>query len=340
LYQRQLRWLKIPAFRARILSQVLTEAGIVHEPPLVDLGGEAPGGVTLISAEREVEFQYCFAQLTADRPDLWIRAGARLTPLCYGLHGLAAMSAPTLEDLWTMLEQTREISISFNAYRALRDGDDLVGVEIDDRELPAKLRPFTFCMEVAAMITTLRELSAGSLVPDRAELPLEKPANTDFVRELGVDVLFNCAHARLLWPKGMASRPLLHGNAFLHRHYVEQCHRLVETVRGSDIGARILAVMADGTLDLEAVARKLNLSERTLQRRLHEDGLSFRELSNEALMRRAKTLLSHQNLSVGEVATRLGYAEIASFTRAFQRWTGHSPRAFRKRTRSLVPALQ
>jgi AraC-like DNA-binding protein len=338
LYQRQLKWLKIPAFRARILSQVLTEAGIAHEPPFLD-ASDSPDGVTLISAEREVEFQYCFAQLTAGRPDLWTRAGTRQTPLCYGLHGLAAMSAPTIEDLWAMLEQTHEISISFSAFIGLRDGEDLVGVEIDDRELPAKLRPCTLYMETAAMITTFRELSAGSVAPHRVDLPLEQPANTDFLEELGVDVRFNCEQARVLWPKGMARQPLLHGNAFLHRYYVEECQKLAEAVRGVDIAARILAVMADETLNLEAVARKLNLSERTLQRRLLEEGINFRELSNEALMRRAKKLLSDKDLSVGEVASRLGYAEIASFTRAFQRWTGKSPREYRRKMRGLVPAL-
>jgi AraC-like DNA-binding protein len=105
---------------------------------------------------------------------------------------------------------------------------------------------------------------------------------------------------------------------------------MAESVRAQDLAARVRAEVETDALDLRMVSRRLNVSERTLQRRLMEAGLSFRVLSNDVRMQRARKLLANATISIADVAAQLGYAETASFTHAFQRSVGCSPRRFRR----------
>jgi AraC-like DNA-binding protein len=89
--------------------------------------------------------------------------------------------------------------------------------------------------------------------------------------------------------------------------------------------------MADGVTDLENTASTLGLGPRTLQRRLSDFGLSYRELLLRCRMRRARDLLAEPQNGVSQVAKQVGYASTAQFTRAFKAYTGTAPRKFRAR---------
>mgnify|MGYP005849919165 CR=1 FL=1 len=79
----------------------------------------------------------------------------------------------------------------------------------------------------------------------------------------------------------------------------------------------------------ERVAKRLNISARTLQRRLNDWGITFEELVDEYRRYRAFRLLARNELSILEIAYSLGYSDPAHFTRAFKRWAGVSPRHYR-----------
>jgi len=89
---------------------------------------------------------------------------------------------------------------------------------------------------------------------------------------------------------------------------------------------------------LEEVAKRVAMSSRTLQRRLHGAGTTFQELVDEARRRLAQGYLEDQGLTVGEVAYMLGYSEPSAFVRAFKRWTGRTPRQFRTRPGTSSPS--
>jgi AraC-like DNA-binding protein len=81
--------------------------------------------------------------------------------------------------------------------------------------------------------------------------------------------------------------------------------------------------------DLSTVAGTLCMSERTLNRRLLEEGVNYRQLKSEALISRAKQYLAHTDKSVEAIAADLGYQDAANFRRAFRKVTRHSPREYR-----------
>jgi AraC-like DNA-binding protein len=84
-----------------------------------------------------------------------------------------------------------------------------------------------------------------------------------------------------------------------------------------------------GFRDLEEVAKRLGMSTRTLKRRLADQGTTFSHVLDELRRQRALLLLANRELSINEIAGRLGYTEAANFTRAFRRWTGRTPAAYR-----------
>lgn len=80
---------------------------------------------------------------------------------------------------------------------------------------------------------------------------------------------------------------------------------------------------------IEWVAAKLGVTRRSLQRRLLANGTTFQRLAEQMLLRRAERLLCDAKISITEIALMLGYRDPAHFTRAFRRWTGATPSAYR-----------
>jgi AraC-like DNA-binding protein len=89
--------------------------------------------------------------------------------------------------------------------------------------------------------------------------------------------------------------------------------------------------MTAGEVELDAVARRLATTPRTLQRRLARAGTSFESLRDGARREAAVLYLADTALSIGEIGYLLGYSEPAAFHRAFKRWHGTTPQAFRAR---------
>lgn len=84
-------------------------------------------------------------------------------------------------------------------------------------------------------------------------------------------------------------------------------------------------------VDCASVAAEMKLSERSLRRRLAEEGTSFRDLLQQARQARAQTMLGKSGISLTVAAEQLGYADTAAFSRAFKEWTGISPGRFLRR---------
>jgi AraC-like DNA-binding protein len=88
--------------------------------------------------------------------------------------------------------------------------------------------------------------------------------------------------------------------------------------------------MTAGETSIDAVARRLITAPRTLQRRLAQTGTSFDALRDDVRKRAAELYLSDATLSITEIAYLLGYSEPTGFHRAFRRWHGTTPEAFRR----------
>lgn len=96
-----------------------------------------------------------------------------------------------------------------------------------------------------------------------------------------------------------------------------------------EVEAQLEMLLASGGFRVASVARALGCSRQTLYRRLKAEGTTFAQLLDDLRRRCALGLLRTGDLSVKQIAYRLGFSEPAAFSRAFKRWTGKTPRAMR-----------
>lgn len=103
----------------------------------------------------------------------------------------------------------------------------------------------------------------------------------------------------------------------------------------AEFESAVLEQLAQGDVRIEQVASRLGMSTRTLHRRLKDVGLEYQGLLDTIRQRLATELLGN-TLSIKEVCYRLGFSEPSAFRRAFKRWTGQSPSAYRSARRQLA----
>lgn len=95
------------------------------------------------------------------------------------------------------------------------------------------------------------------------------------------------------------------------------------------VRAQLREQMDRGTVQAEAIARRLNMSRYTLYRRLRRENQSFASVLEEVRRQAAQVYLAGTRIPLSDIALRLGFSEQSAFSRAFRRWTGVSPLQYR-----------
>lgn len=157
---------------------------------------------------------------------------------------------------------------------------------------------------------------------------------TEYERLFGCLLRFGHSRNELVFPRDLLDAPLIKADTALQTILEAQAAAILEALpRGeaaTDAVRRHLAgELGEGQPTLELIAPRLHMSARTLHRRLEEEGTSFREILTEVRREIATRHLVERRLAIGEIAFLLGFSEPSAFHRAFKRWTGHAPLAYR-----------
>jgi len=129
-------------------------------------------------------------------------------------------------------------------------------------------------------------------------------------------------------PLPTSSPELAHANEKVILDYLA---RLDRSHVAPQLKAKLVDALPSGAPDVEHLAGALNMSLRSLQRKLQEEGTSFNTLLDETRRELATCYIDDRQLSISEISYLLGFSEPANFTRAFRRWTGAAPSAYRER---------
>ena len=188
-----------------------------------------------------------------------------------------------------------------------------------------------------AVVVRAFELSLNTkLKPSQVSFRHRSPPDVEpFRRFFNCDVYFDAECYELRLPEQSLSQSATGA----HPRIVEQLQemaeselRLVSPQFTTAVRERIAVLFEqDAHASRAKVAEAMKLTERTLQRRLADEGTTFREVVDEVRCDRASALLRDPSVRVADVAYAVGYDEVTSFTKAFRRWTGESPTAFRSR---------
>lgn len=134
-------------------------------------------------------------------------------------------------------------------------------------------------------------------------------------------------------PQALLEQPLAQANLPLQSLLREHAEALLARLPSASLSARVVSLLSaqlsQGEPDRSQLAKTLNLSERTLQRRLADEGSSYQQLLNDSRRQLAERYLRDGQLPATEIAVLLGYSEPSVFFRAFRQWTGLTPGEYR-----------
>jgi AraC-like DNA-binding protein len=324
------------AASALLLTRLGQERGVPADVVLAGTGLDlaalrVPG--TEVSGRQELALLRNLQAAVPD-PDLPLEAGARYHLTTYGIWGFALASSPTLRDALAVGSRFVDLSFTFCAFSVDEDEREL-SLCLDDDAVPDDVRAFVVARDLAGLRTITGEVAPG-LPLERLTVRLPVPSSTArWEQVFGVPPQFDAGRNTAVLSSAALDLPLPQADELTAAMTERQCRELVDRRRArSGVAGLVRDQLVRSPADMpdaDAVAAALAVSERTLRRRLADEGTSFRALVEEVREALAEELLATGSLSVEQVARRLGYAETASFTHAFTRWKGVSPRAWLRR---------
>ena len=329
----------LPDLSARIMHQALTGMFNVNWDKFcrdnhlksVSLGD----GTCELLAQDELLLQQGFAEITANHPDTWYDIGLRYRSIKYGTLGLAMMTARTLGEALDVACRYQALTYSLINYQFVTAPNGACALVSDNGELPAHLHNFTQHRDLGAIRTLIADLTAGETVLERVTVAAPPPANwTALARLFPCPVDFHADRTQWIFLPGTIHRPLPLADGDLTTLYATRCEGLLGKARAdAPITQRLALLFAhagDNMLSAGDAARQLALSERTLHRRLADEGTRFSALVDAARYRRARELLADRRMSIETISFAVGFAEASSFSRAFKRWSGMAALDYRK----------
>lgn len=271
-----------------------------------------------------------------------LRAGAAMRCDDYGAFGLAWKSATSLRGSYDRAQRyglvltsvsMYEVEPTFNgAFMHLhREGERRLGLRLSNEATLASIASIS--REVASSPFRALEVHIRHAAPDSAR------AHKAY---FGCPVHFESDRDALLVSKQTLDTPNKLGDAtiasFFDTHLEAELGTLDDTISlEQQVCDLVTTSLSEGVPLLSDVASRLAMSGRTLQRRLAERDSSFQALVDESRRRFAQRLLRETEYSLIEVAFMTGFSEQSALTRAFKRWVGQTPGAFRADSRTGGP---
>jgi AraC-like DNA-binding protein len=280
---------------------------------------------------------------------LFERAGRRLRDPLVGLHAgvrvrtrgplfYLLLSSPHLDEGLRSLARFARVALDTQQIR-ITIGAGTVSLTVDpgDRAIEASHHAVDYMM--GAILGSIRHAVPGlrPLGVDLTHGPVGSPGEAE--RAFGCPVRFGCRRNVLRFPaSALAGEPAAANPAVadqLEKYAAALLSRVTSDRTQDRAAGAIRSLLVDGIrAGLFIVARHLNMSARTLKRHLRREGTTFKVVRDRVRSETAEALLSNQSLKIGAVAQSVGFAETASFTRAFSRWSGSSPARYRERLRA------
>lgn len=187
----------------------------------------------------------------------------------------------------------------------------------------------------AAILEMCRWISATDPTPLAVHLAhASHDRDGDYITAFGAPVTFNADDNRLLFDRALAEAEVPGGNEELARmsdrlsdNYLASFDTASVTREVRDL---LLQLLPSGDASQDRIAAKLNRSCSSLQRDLRAEGTSFKAVRENTRKSLATDYVGRADVSLQEVAFLLGFSDQSNFSRAFRRWTGTSPKAWRE----------
>ncbi len=273
------------------------------------------------------------AASAADCPHFGLEVAGQLQPGALHALGSALLASTSLADSFRRLDRYSRLVSNAGYWSVDDEGGDVEarlevvrqGVTVADEAVDAFM---------AAAVRMGRLMTFDHYRPLQVHLRRAAPAQAAVYREhFACPVQFSAAHNALLidretWeaPQRGANPAVALATEQIVSDYLARLERDQVTQRARQ---ELLRQLPAGEPSLSDLADALHLSERSLQRKLSAEGISFKALLDETRRDLARAYLEQSRHSLTEIAFLLGFSDQSNFNRAFRRWTGRSPGGYR-----------
>ena len=317
----------------RLLYEYLQARGV---DPVACLGAPAPDdadrGIGRFPMLRWRALLEQAAQALND-PLLGLHLGQTITPAHLGSVGYALLACNNLAEAFARLQKYMRLIYDAEPMHARVTGQ---GVELEWGTGFGRPGELVDTAAITALVQFARDMTGGKGGPSYVSFINPAPVVIEpYLAYFGCPVAFAQATTVLRFPAKFLGLPLRQPDPALRKILEQQAEQLLAQLPATDdfeqgLRRAILNLLDSGEPSLASVAKRLHRSSRTLQRRLAERGLKFQSVLDECRQHQAEAHLADPRLQLSEVALLLGYAEQSAFNHAFKRWTGLTPRAYRK----------
>jgi AraC-like DNA-binding protein len=266
-------------------------------------------------------------------PAIGLRIGADTRVRELGLVGYSmAFSATLGSALRRLVHYSRIVSDALVV--TLETEGEATWLRLDVQPALHAFRPAVDA-RLAAVLSTCREIAGAPIAPLTVQLPYRRPTDVkDYETFFAAPLEFGALGTAFLLRNEDLARPVAVADPTLTGYLDKLAEQALAALGGErTVRERVRRVLwselTEAVPSLDGVAKALGASARTLQRQLRNEQTSFAAVLAELRREMAPSLLRDGRLAVSEVAFLLGYEDPSAFQRAFRRWFGRSPRAFR-----------
>lgn len=269
----------------------------------------------------------------AGDPLFGLRVGRHARPGIFHALGLGIVSSSSVLSALKRIERYSSV-VSTNGRFVLLQQAGLASLEARSTDHTVVPIPEYLDATAVALCRVLRLCAGPAATPLEVFLPgrPDVPPTEPYREVLGCPVYMQGNKVALVYDAMVAALPVLSGNPELAAEADKLAQRYLQGLVPESTAARVrgflLNAMPSGDIDQEEVARALNQSPSTLQRRLREEGTSYQQLLDAIRHELALDYLREGQHSLADITFLLGFSDQSNFTRAFRRWTGRTPREY------------
>jgi AraC-like DNA-binding protein len=245
------------------------------------------------------------------------------------------MSTPDLNEGFRLFTHFARVSLDTQEIR-ITTRAEIVEMAIDPGDPAVNRSHHAVDYIVGANLSVLRRAIHGFRLVDVTLTHEEVGEPGETARTFGCPVRFGCLTNTLRFPRSTLDGAAAGASPAIAEQIRKFTATVFDRVTARDVRGRVAnelrsLLLAGLPVGRAAVAKRLHVSERTLQRQLQQEAVGFQSVLDGIRLELSQALLSNRALKVETIARSVGFAEVASFSRAFARWFGCTPTRYRTR---------
>jgi len=270
-----------------------------------------------------------------DDPLLPIKVSQCIVATTFHALGYALQASSSLQDAFSRLVHYDRV-ISSACRINLTEDEQLCYLELNLDESQGHLNRIGSQLELTMLLSIIkicRDLSNPGFAPVKIYTTVDVRCAEQFEAHTGCPIEFNSSKSMLVMDRKLLLKRLPNYAPDLILLSDKAADDYLAGLSGNNVvnlvRSEVVSLMATGVPNIDLVAEKLNFSQRSLQRKLNDSGTSYKDLVENIRQTMAEQHLNQNRLSLGEISYLLGFSNVANFSRAFKRWKGITPGAYR-----------